>query len=259
VRPLDHARGLARRGVAAFPCKNVPNDPEQHKAPLTDRGFKDASTDEAVIRGWWQCWPNALVGAVAERFCVIDIDLHHAEARAWLDRYRNKNPITRTHRTQRGGLHLIFRPHPQVGCSVGILAPHVDTRGQGKGYVIWWPCHDLEVLHREVIAAVPNWIISALRPATPERTIAVTPIKRRSDAFMIAKLAGIISRAAWAQEGERNAVTFWCGCRLAEMVRDQMIGRDEAFALLIEASSRTGLPQREILRTAQSAFRSVSA
>src|SRR5262249_43498484 len=93
VRPLDHARGLARQGVPAAPCKNVPNDPEQHKAPLTDRGFKNASTDEAVIRGWWQCWPNALVGAVAERFCVIDIDLHHAEARAWLDRHRNKIPI----------------------------------------------------------------------------------------------------------------------------------------------------------------------
>ena len=259
MTPFDHARGLARRGVGVFPCKNVPDDPDQHKAPLTPHGFWDAATDETIVRAFWERWPNALVGAVAKQFCAIDLDLQHAEARAWLDRHRDKIPITRTHRTQRSGLHLIFRPHPQIGCSVGTLAPHVDTRGQGKGYVIWWPAHDFEVLHREVIAAVPGWIISALRPVTPERTIAVTPIKRRRDAFMIAKLAGIISRAAWAQDGERNAVTFWGGCRLAEMVRDQMIGRDEAFALLIEASSRTGLPQREILRTAQSAFRSVSA
>src|SRR5262249_4365894 len=137
--------------------------------------------------------------------------------------------------------------------------PHVDTRGQGKGYVIWWPCHDLEVLHREVIAAVPEWIATALRPAAPGPTVAVTSIKRPGDNFVTAKLAGIISRAASAQEGERNSVTFWCGCRLAEMVRDQMIGREEAMALLIEAAARSGLPQREILKTARSAFRGVSA
>ena len=258
MRPLDHARGLARQGVPAFPCKNVPNDPEQHKAPLTDRGFKDASTDEAVIRGWWQCWPNALVGAVAERFCVTDIDLHHAEARAWLDRHRNKIPITRTHRTQRGGLHILFRAHPEIGCSVGILAPHVGTRGQGNGYVIWWPAHGFEVMHREVLAPVPEWIVTALRPATPKPVVAAS-LKRPSDTFVTAKLAGIIARAASAQEGQRNSVTFWCGCRLAEMVRDQMIDREEAIALLLEAAARSGLPQREILRTARSAFRGVSA
>src|SRR5262249_49074169 len=155
-----------------------------------------------------------LVGAVAERFCVIDIDLHHAEARAWLNRHRNKIPITRTHRTQRGGLHLIFRSHPQVGCSVGILAPHVDTRGQGKGYVTWCPCPVREALHREVTPPVPGWIAPALRPAAPGPTVAVTSIKRPGDNFVTAKLAGIISRAASAQEGERNSVTFWCGCRL---------------------------------------------
>jgi hypothetical protein len=83
-------------------------------------------------------------------------------------------------------------------------------------------------------------------------------LKRPSETFVTAKLAGIISRAASAQEGERNSVTFWCGCRLAEMVRDQMIEREEAIALLIEAASRTGLTQPEILRTARSAFRSVS-
>jgi hypothetical protein len=43
------------------------------------------------------------------------------------------------------------------------------------------------------------------------------------------------------------------------MVRDQMIGREEAMALLIEAAARSGLAQREILKTARSAFRSVAA
>ena len=68
--PLDHACGLARQGVRVFPCKNIPADPAQHKAPLTIRGFRDASTDAAVIRAWWQCWREALVGAVAEKFCA---------------------------------------------------------------------------------------------------------------------------------------------------------------------------------------------
>jgi len=253
MTPFDHPRDLARRGVGVFPCKNVPDDPDQHKAPLTPHGFWDAATDETIVRAFWERWPNALVGAVAKQFCAIDLDLQHAEARAWLDRHRDKIPVTRTHRTQRGGLHIFFRAHPEIGCSVGILAPHVDTRGQGKGYVIWWPAHGFEVLHRQVIAPVPEWIVSALRPATPEPTIAVTSTKR-SNMFVTAKLAGIISRAASAQEGERNSVTFWCGCRLAEMVRDQMIGREEAMALLIEAAARSGLARREILKTARSAF-----
>ena len=252
--PVDRASGLARQGVGVFPCKNIPADPEQHKAPLTIRGFKGASTNEAILRGWWQCWPDALVGVVADKFCAVDVDLQHAAARAWLDQHRDKIPVTRTHKTQRGGLHFIFRPHAEVGCSVGILAPHVDTRGQGKGYVIWWPAHGFEVMHREVIAPVPGWIVTALRPATPEPAVAATSIKRPSNSLVAARLSGIIARAASAQEGERNSVTFWCGCRLAEMVRDQMIRREEAMALLIEAAARSGLARREILKTARSAF-----
>jgi len=259
VRPLDHARGLGRQGVGVFPCKNTPADPECHKAPLTIRGFKDASTEEAIIRGWWQCWPDALIGVVAEKFCAVDVDLQHEAARAWLDQHRHKIPITRCHMTQRGGLHFIFKPHPGVGCTVSAIAPGVDTRGQAKGYVIWWPAHGFEVLDREVIAVVPEWIVTALRPATPEPMSRATSLKRPGDTSVTAKLAGIIGRAASAQEGERNSVTFWCGCRLAEMVRDQMIGREEAMALLIEAAARSGLARREILKTARSAFRSVAA
>src|SRR5215813_11852061 len=195
--PVDHASGLARQGIGVFPCKNISADPERQKAPLTIRGFKDASTNEAILRGWWQCWLDALVRVVAEKFCAVDVDLQHAAARAWLDQHRDKIPVTRTHKTQRSGLHFLFRPHAEVGCSVGILAPHVDTRGQGKGYVIWWPAHGFEVLHPEVIA-------TALRPAAPDPVTAAKPTKQYSDTFVIARLSGIIARAASAQEGERN-------------------------------------------------------
>src|SRR5262245_27162044 len=236
MKSLDHALRLAAKGLRIFPCRNTPGNPERHKAPLTIRGFKDATADEAVIRAWWERWPNALVGVVAERFGAVDVDRQHESERAWHDQHRHEVPITRIYQTQRGGFHFLFKPHPDVGCTVGTTALGVDTRGQGKGYLIWWPAAGFEVLHRRVIAPMPQWIVNALRPATTPQPAATSP-KRPSNAFVTAKLAGIISRAASAQEGKRNSVTFWCGCRLAEMVRDRMIGREEAVALLIEAYS----------------------
>lgn len=48
------------------------------KAPLTSHGFKDASTDPDIIRGWWQRWPTANIGAPTGAggigYDVIDID-----------------------------------------------------------------------------------------------------------------------------------------------------------------------------------------
>jgi hypothetical protein len=38
------------------------------------------------------------------------------------------------------------------------------------------------------------------------------------------------------------------------MVNEGMISRDDAIGLLLEASSRTGLPHREIIKAANSAF-----
>lgn len=135
---------------------------------------------------------------------------------------------------------------------------HVDTRSAG-GYVIWWPATGLAVLHPSTIADVPEWVLAALRrPAISEQP--PTKSVRPPSGTIIsanANLAGIIARAASAPEGERNAITFWSACRLAEMVRQGTIGRNEAIALLTEAASRTGLTRQEILKTAHSAFRSV--
>ena len=46
---LEAALQYAGQGWPVFPCRPWPS-----KAPLVTHGFKDASTDEAVIRGWWE-------------------------------------------------------------------------------------------------------------------------------------------------------------------------------------------------------------
>jgi hypothetical protein len=56
---LHHALALARLAVPVFPCVNAPTNPKRDKIPLIAKkrggnGFKDATTDVAVITRWWR-------------------------------------------------------------------------------------------------------------------------------------------------------------------------------------------------------------
>ena len=242
---------LARKGIPVFPCRNCPEDKPKDKTPLTPHGFKDATCDPEIVHQWWTSWPDALIGVpTGERFVVVDVDLQHPEAQEWYG--KASLPLTRKHHTRSGGRHILFQPHDAVGCTAGKIWPHVDTRGHGRGYIIWWPACGLEVLHRDVLAPVPDWIIDALKPKplpAPRRAIITTTGNPRR------KLDGIIRTVANAREGERNHITYWGACRLAELVAESAISRDDAIAIIIEAASRAGLNSIEAKRTAQSAFR----
>jgi hypothetical protein len=246
----DHALALVRRAVPVFPCNPL------NKRPLIPKteggnGFKDATTDVAIIRSWWRRWPDALIGVpTGPRFVVVDVDLQHQEAREWFE--SAELPETRTHITRSGGCHFLFRPQPQVRNSEGAIWPHVDTRGSG-GYIIWWPACGFEVQHRTVLAPVPDAIIAALQPPPPpQRRVSTAPLKNPGG-----KLAGVLRTIALAPEGQRNALTFWGACRIAEMVAVGTLSDSEALALIVEAASRSGLPYTEANRTAQSALRKV--
>jgi hypothetical protein len=107
-------------------------------------------------------------------------------------------------------------------------------------------------MHGEELAAVPDWIIKALAPPPP--VVLHSPRKVCTAAQAQRLVEGIIRTIARAREGERNAIAFWGACRLAEMVSQSLISRDDAIEITIEAASRAGLPCKEARRTAQSAL-----
>jgi len=252
--PWLTALKLAHKGIPVFPCINRPGT-SADKKPLTRHGFKDASTDGACVHGWWSQWPDALIGVpTGIKFVVLDLDLQHVEAQAWIEANRPRLPLTRTHGpTRSGGEHLLFKANSQFGCSTGKLAPHIDTRGLG-GYVIWWPACGVEVLHANVLAPAPEWIIEALN-AKPK----VVPYRRARRTLQTSgdaqrKLDGVIRSIALAREGNRNSLCFWGACRMAEMVVEGKLSRADAIEIAVEAASRSGLPRDEARRTVESAF-----
>jgi Bifunctional DNA primase/polymerase, N-terminal len=242
---LDAALDLAARGLPVFPCG-------EDKRPLTLHGFKDATTKPDVVHEWWARWPTALVSVpTGVKFTVLDIDLQHVEAQGWYDKERPRLPLTRVHITRSGGRHLLFQPDARVRCTTGKIARHIDTRGIG-GYCVWWPACGFEVLHGEVLAPVPDWIIKAF--SSPITTMQRPARQVRTSAQARRLVDGIIRTIARAREGERNALAFWGACRLAEMVSQSIITRDDAIDIATEAASRAGLPYKEARRAAQSAL-----
>jgi predicted P-loop ATPase len=133
------ALAYAARGWAVFPVR------ARGKEPLTQRGFKAATTEIAQINEWWAQWPNANIGvACGEPSCgllAIDLDIDEdkgidgAESLSeWQKQEGITLPRTANTLTGRGGQHWLYRTERATSCRTGVLAG-VDVRGDG-GYII---------------------------------------------------------------------------------------------------------------------------
>lgn len=131
---LDQALAYTESGWAVFPLR--PNT----KLPLTQHGFKDATTNPERVRQWWTKYPNANIGLATGQtsgVVVVDVDVKNdAKGRESLASIRGlAADATLTAATPSGGWHLYFvAPAEGVRSRSGIL-PGIDIRGEG-GYVV---------------------------------------------------------------------------------------------------------------------------
>jgi hypothetical protein len=158
----------AAHGIPVFPCK------PRGKEPLTAHGFKDATTDAAVITEWWRMWPNANIavptGSVSG-LLVLDLDPRNGGPTDRDGLIEQFGPLPETAEVITGGdgRHLYFQ-HPggtmRNALATGTdhkpmcrpthpdyrlpktLAPGIDLKGDG-GYVVVPPSlHPVGVQYR---------------------------------------------------------------------------------------------------------------
>jgi len=125
---LEGAVGWASREIAVFPCS--------HKVPLTPDGFKSASWHAEQVIEWWTKTPDAQIGIPTgelNHLFVVDVDGPEGERAA----QKMNLPETFTVLTRQGRWQFWFRQPEGMRskCTASVLAPQLDTRGDG-GYVI---------------------------------------------------------------------------------------------------------------------------
>ena len=148
------------------------------KTPLTPRGFHDASSDPALVRTWWQRWPDANIGVPAGEvsgFVVIDIDAKSdgPSTLAELVELHGAVPTTVQGRTGGGGAHYLFKhPGGKFRNTAGVLGRGIDTRGDG-GYIVVPPSlHPSGTVYEwqrdpfsTELAELPAWLVPPAREA----------------------------------------------------------------------------------------------
>jgi hypothetical protein len=245
LTPLTHALECAARGWAALPVS-------RDKTPRTPNGYKAASTDPDRIRAMHVEFGFVLVGVAtgeASNLAVLDIDRQH-NGFTWWQANRHRLPVTRTHETRSGGLHLWFHHRPGLRCSAARIAPGIDVRAEG-GFIIYWPAAGLPVISDAPLAPWPEWLTPAEKPApAPSRE----PSGPRPATHIAAQLAGLTRTVAKAPQGQRNASLFWAACRAAELIAQSQLSQPHAEAVLFVAAGRAGLDHLEATRTIKSAF-----
>lgn len=238
---LDIALYRASQGQPVFPLKT------KDKSPLTTHGFKDATTDIAQIKQWWEKWPNANIGMPTGKISgvwVFDVDANKKknkvgiESLAKLEKEYGKLPETYTVRTGTKGLHYYFLDEPDsptIPSTASSLGKDLDVRGNG-GYIVLAGSvtedeYRVEGMARHY-AKAPDWLVALVnKKHTPN------PEEPWEELDVV--------------EGERNTKLL----SLAGVARQKGLGYDAILDLLQSTNKHhvdDPLPENELIAIAKS-------
>jgi len=259
---LEHALAYAREGWAVFPVG-------RDKKPLTPHGFKDATTDEALIHDFWpgEPWYEANIAlAIPEGLVVLDFDPRNG---APMPGELGVSTDTRRCATPNGGYHVYYYydgPELRSRWMSGI-----DVKQAGKGYVLlppsvneagtrryeWWrtltiqklPPHLAGVLAKPEVPAgfdTSTWMEAETPPTV------LFPWENGT-AYGLAALKNQLAKMSYAKEGERNNTLTSVGFVLGQLVAGGEL-REGVLYELLRAAENTGLEKDEIMATLRGCY-----
>ncbi len=151
------------------------------KHPRSAKGFKDATTDAAIIQRWFRQWPAAGIGIATglSGIVVLDIDPRNQGDKTLAQLLAEHGALPHTPRilTGGGGEHFYFRK-PAGDFDSFVLAQGIDVKSDG-GYVVAAPTmHIMGVQYRADpdahpartdLAELPEWIQAKKKESKKKR------------------------------------------------------------------------------------------
>ncbi len=247
-------------GWSLFPC-------DREKKPLTDHGFKDATSDPSVIRELWKKDPGGNVATACGQsgIVVVDLDCKHGVdgIEAWAALSEDHDEImTAESRTPSGGRHLFFLAPDiaEIRNSAGKIAPGVDVRADG-GYIVLPPSQTdaggYEWIHppEDGIAPLPAWLCELLAKPDPKPLPPSTSKQDRDLSHYIeTAITNEVETVRAAGNGTRNQALNTSAFSLAGLIHCGLT-EDRIVSELLRAAIDAGLPEREARQTIQSGIR----
>lgn len=234
----DAALKAAARAWFVFPLR------PGRKTPAIATWPAFATTDPGRIRRWWATDPQRNIGVATgpSGLYVIDIDTH-ADPDPLVrlaDRIGVEIPDTFTVHTPHGR-HLYFQAPatPELRrCTVGRIAPGVDTRGDG-GYIVApgsaTPAGRYRIINPHQPAALPDWLTNRLAPPTPPPIPAAAPTN--PNAYVAAVISSEAARVTHAAKHFRNRTLFRAAFTLGRLIAAGYLTEDHARAVLTAAAA----------------------
>jgi Bifunctional DNA primase/polymerase, N-terminal len=252
-----------------------------NKQPLTQHGFKDASSDPVVIEAWWLKWQFADPAlAVPVGMVVVDLDTkNHKNGfvdfkdRAGCEPHDVMTPMATT---PSGGLHIFFAATKSYKNAVAIGGTGIDIRAEG-GYVVLPAMGNGRQWLRQLIGldgamtslmAAPPWLDIALKKAPSTRMplvlaprAALAPpssdpwAQKKAQAELEKACARIVAAPCGAQDSTRHAQCFYVGGLIAR----GDLGYEEAYASLLEAACAMPVYRDPWLNLEERVARSIEA